>query len=287
MSTRPGFRAFALALLLLAPSAQAQYMYLDSNGDGVHTAADKLHPVGPTTVDIWLDTAHNRDGSGTSCQVDPTAPFNFFSYVVNLQATNGTVSYSAYTNRVPRMSLLGGVPPASTETDFNTGGWALPILERLPADRYLLGTLTVTVLTGSPSVDIVAHLDTYPDQTLFGSDCPGGDFNNSITLGVDWVDVDGLARPGQRKGAFAPNPLNPSGKLAFTTEREGAARIRVFDAQGRLVRTLLDTSQLNAGPHVITFDGTDGRGSRLSSGIYYYRVDSTAGSFEGHIVVLK
>ncbi|HYQ88619.1 MAG TPA: hypothetical protein VEU09_03215, partial [Candidatus Binatia bacterium] len=53
----------ALALLLLAPPSSAQYIYLDSNGDGVHTAADVLHAVGPTVVDIWLDIGHNRDGT--------------------------------------------------------------------------------------------------------------------------------------------------------------------------------------------------------------------------------
>jgi len=108
-----------------------------------------------------------------------------------------------------------------------------------------------------------------------------------MALGSDWFDVDGVARPGNKKGAFAPNPINPSGKLSFATEREGAAKIRVFDAHGRMIRTLLDTPSLNVGTHVVTFDGKDDRGGRLSSGIYYYRVESTAGTFEGQIVVLK
>ena len=43
-----GLPALVLAILLLSPaSCRAQYAYLDSNGDGVYTAADVLHGTGP------------------------------------------------------------------------------------------------------------------------------------------------------------------------------------------------------------------------------------------------
>ena len=49
-----------LCSVMGAPAATAQYMYLDTNGDGVHTAADVLQPNGtPTTVDVWLRTNVN------------------------------------------------------------------------------------------------------------------------------------------------------------------------------------------------------------------------------------
>jgi hypothetical protein len=57
----PALAALVLLALALAPlPSHAQYMYLDSNGDGVHTSADVLHGNGPTVVDVWLDTGHNR-----------------------------------------------------------------------------------------------------------------------------------------------------------------------------------------------------------------------------------
>ena len=43
LATRPAYALIAaasLAAAMAAPAAHAQYMYLDSNGDGVHTAAD-------------------------------------------------------------------------------------------------------------------------------------------------------------------------------------------------------------------------------------------------------
>ncbi|HYQ90321.1 MAG TPA: FlgD immunoglobulin-like domain containing protein, partial [Candidatus Binatia bacterium] len=87
--------------------------------------------------------------------------------------------------------------------------------------------------------------------------------------------------------AFAPNPLNPQSKLSFTTEREGPARALLFDIHGRLVRRILDQSRLPVGAHEFTFDGKTDRGAALSSGVYFYRVESTGGRSEGQIVILK
>ena len=54
--------ATALTLPLALP-AYAQYMYLDSNGNGIHDSGDKMNPNGtPTTVDVYLTTNLNRDG---------------------------------------------------------------------------------------------------------------------------------------------------------------------------------------------------------------------------------
>ena len=196
MNARPLLPGFALVLLVLASSAYAQYIYLDSNGNGVHTASDKLHPVRPTVVDIWLDTAHNRDGSATSCHGNPATTLDMFSYVVNLKVSDGTVSYSSYTNRLPGYFPIGSVP-ASDETQFCTGLMAGSPNPGLPPGKYLLGTLTITVATGDPSVQIVPRLaPQFIDATSFGSHCEGGDNPNTITLGQDWFDVDGLDRPG-------------------------------------------------------------------------------------------
>ena len=65
------------------------------------------------------------------------------------------------------------------------------------------------------------------------------------------------------------------------------ARAQLFDLQGRLVRTLLDVAVLEAGMHEVFFDGKSSRGQPVSSGVLFYRLTSTEGTFEGRIVVLK
>jgi len=44
-------------------------------------------------------------------------------------------------------------------------------------------------------------------------------------------------------------------------------RLAVYDAAGRLVRTLLDGAA-GAGPQAVTWDGRDEMGRRLASGVY-------------------
>src|SRR6185295_10498364 len=49
----------------------------------------------------------------------------------------------------------------------------------------------------------------------------------------------------------APNPVRSSGSLWLTTTRPGSARVSLFDASGRRVRTPLDASLLAAGRHEV------------------------------------
>lgn len=66
-----------------------------------------------------------------------------------------------------------------------------------------------------------------------------------------------------------PNPFNPVTKISFNIpEAISNITLKVFDNTGREVATLLNTS-LPAGFYEVNFDG-----SKLSSGIYFYRFDA-------------
>lgn len=52
--------AAVVAFGMLGPArASSQYMYLDSNANGIHDSGDRVSPSGATTFDIWLDTDSN------------------------------------------------------------------------------------------------------------------------------------------------------------------------------------------------------------------------------------
>jgi len=70
----------------------------------------------------------------------------------------------------------------------------------------------------------------------------------------------------------APNPFNPRTELRFTTPAAGAVTLALFDARGRRVRTLLAGAVLPAGLHAVRWDGADGRGARVPSGVYFARI---------------
>ena len=66
----------------------------------------------------------------------------------------------------------------------------------------------------------------------------------------------------------APNPFNPRTTLRFQLPRSTHAELRIFDVAGRTIRTLVD-ERLPAGTHTLIWDGTDVRGARVPTGIYF------------------
>lgn len=68
-----------------------------------------------------------------------------------------------------------------------------------------------------------------------------------------------------------PNPFRFATILALEVPAGDLARVQVFDAGGRLVRTLLPARRLEAGRHEIRWDGRDDAGHRVGSGVYFAR----------------
>jgi len=88
-----------------------------------------------------------------------------------------------------------------------------------------------------------------------------------------------------------PNPFNPTTVLKYTLpgKPDGASwnvRVMVFDAGGALVKKLQD-SPASAGPHILTWDGTDRSGHRVRSGVYFYCLEADGRKVMGKLVLLK
>jgi hypothetical protein len=73
--------------------------------------------------------------------------------------------------------------------------------------------------------------------------------------------------------AAVPNPFNPATEISFEMAASGHARLSVYDASGRLIRTLLD-GQRDAGRHNVTWNGRDDTGRAASAGVYLYRFEA-------------
>lgn len=70
-----------------------------------------------------------------------------------------------------------------------------------------------------------------------------------------------------------PNPAVAGTRIAFALAEPGRARIAVHDVAGRLVR-VIGEGVYPAGRTEISWDGKDGRGRRVASGVYFVRIDS-------------
>jgi hypothetical protein len=83
----------------------------------------------------------------------------------------------------------------------------------------------------------------------------------------------------------APNPFNPSTVIRYSIAQTGPVTIRIFNAGGALVRTLVDAPHA-PGEYTVRWDGNDGGGRRLSSGVYFYRIDSGGGFHDSKKLIL-
>ncbi|MBT5873426.1 MAG: T9SS type A sorting domain-containing protein, partial [Candidatus Latescibacteria bacterium] len=75
----------------------------------------------------------------------------------------------------------------------------------------------------------------------------------------------------------APNPFNPTTLIRFALPQPTRVSIHIFNMIGQEVAVLLDNIQKPAGFDVVTWDGTNATGRKVSSGVYLYRITTAAG----------
>ena len=78
-----------------------------------------------------------------------------------------------------------------------------------------------------------------------------------------------------------PNPFNPTTQINFSLATDSKVTLKVFDILGQEVATLLNGNLL-AGPHFVNFDA-----SKLTSGVYLYRMDATGADGSNFTAIKK
>jgi hypothetical protein len=74
-------------------------------------------------------------------------------------------------------------------------------------------------------------------------------------------------------GQNYPNPFNPETVIEFALPTTGEVSLKIYNVAGQLVRTLV-SGTTPAGYHQIRWDGRDANGSDISSGVYFYKIDT-------------
>ena len=70
-----------------------------------------------------------------------------------------------------------------------------------------------------------------------------------------------------------PNPFNPTTTIRYDIPSSEQVEIDIYNGVGQKINTLLSASQ-EAGSYEIIWDATDAGGSKVSSGVYFYRVQA-------------
>jgi hypothetical protein len=83
-----------------------------------------------------------------------------------------------------------------------------------------------------------------------------------------------------------PNPFHPSTRVSLSTPSRGWVRADVYDAAGRFV-VRLAAGSLPAGTHTLAWNGRDGGGREVPSGVYFLRVRASSETATLKLVLLR
>jgi hypothetical protein len=112
--------------------------------------------------------------------------------------------------------------------------------------------------------------------------------DNDVDL--NWTDSPPpvtVVRP-FRIGRNVPNPFNPATEIEYDLDAPGTVHLRIYDAAGRCVRTLVAPDRVvDAGAHRVVWDGRDDAGQVLSSGLYVVRLESGSRHAAHKMLLLK
>jgi hypothetical protein len=91
--------------------------------------------------------------------------------------------------------------------------------------------------------------------------------NDNFPLKTAVRDEMGEARAVRKDFALDqnyPNPFNPTTTIRFTLSEPGLVELKVYDLQGREVKTIISETMI-VGTHQVIFNASD-----MASGVYYY-----------------
>ncbi|KAF0151614.1 MAG: FG-GAP repeat protein [Ignavibacteria bacterium] len=83
-----------------------------------------------------------------------------------------------------------------------------------------------------------------------------------------------------------PNPFNPSTVISYTLPKQSRVQIKIYDVIGNEVRSLIDEDK-NAGKYNILWDSRNNTGSRVTSGVYFYKIFADGFTETKKMVLLK
>ena len=123
---------------------------------------------------------------------------------------------------------------------------------------------------------------------------PGISWDLEGTFGTVFNEVQGLYNTNDQSAipvnyklfpAF-PNPFNPVTTIQYDIPIDSEVLLLVYDIQGRLVKTLVNTNQ-SAGYKSIRWNGMNDLGQSVSAGMYFYHLQAVGYSKVRKMVLLK
>lgn len=250
------------------------------NGNGGLVA----RPPVPTSGQPWMLAAGDLNGDGN---VD-VCTANSSAHGVGIHFGNGTGGLSAVvTKAVGQFPLAIDVGDIDGDKDLD-----------LVSSNYNSATWTLWENAGTGSFvnpRTLAASSAASCATLHDRDNDGDMDLTGLDEVDDWVYLyENNATPTDTAPVphslvleqNQPNPFNPYTTIHFNLPSRGDVELAVYDATGARVSTIA-SGLYEAGPHNVRWNGTDGNGTRVASGVYFYRLRSNGSELVRKMTLLK
>lgn len=131
------------------------------------------------------------------------------------------------------------------------------------------------------ATDTLANLGAPADSAYYrvsaiDSDGYASGYSNEAFLDPPTAAQGDVVRYHNRLLQNVPNPFNPSTVIHYELEQRANVTLAVYNVAGQKVKNLVSAVQPE-GAHKVAWDGTNDRGHRVASGLYFYRLQ--AGGF--------
>jgi flagellar hook assembly protein FlgD len=83
-----------------------------------------------------------------------------------------------------------------------------------------------------------------------------------------------------------PNPFNPTTSIEFSIPHSSKVELAIYNLKGQVVKTLVSRN-LAAGNHIVNWNGKDNTGNQVSSGVYFYKLQTANANITKKMLLMK
>lgn len=266
------------------------YTYRDMNGN---TAISSKGASRAASLGIVVCNAIGNSGPGTGTLSAPSDAFN----ILACGAVDSVGNIASFSSRGP--SYDGRIKPEVVAKGVSTY-WAQPLSSYGRASGTSLST---PLVAGAAAIVFSAHPTWTSYQVrdaLLRTANRASNPNNTYGWGLldvwkaikynpssteVWTEV----RPPiseLRLSDGIPNPMREKTKIYFQLPSDSRVTLAIYDITGKRVCTLLDEYRF-AGIHSVQWNGKNDTGESISSGIYFYRLETHREKRVKRLVLIK
>jgi hypothetical protein len=265
--------------------------------DGIYGTAAWAAPGNTVAAEGWTYVGSSpAHGDFTYSMIattvaDSTLSMGGYNSTFFVRAATGTPT--VYFDSAPDSgySLDNLAPEAPLGLAINAGALSWAQSEATDFDYFAVyganvddfGAAAVIDYTTAPTLDVSGS--PYAYYYVTATDVSGNE-GDAASLGT----ATGV---GKRPGRYVlsvsnyPNPFNPATTVRYTVPTAGPVSIAVFDARGVRVATLVDGKTHAPGAYRLEWGGFSEAGTRVSSGVYFARIEHGGAVRSRKMILLK